>query len=389
MATKEDVDPQLREKFAHMFEEATRCEMKSFGCDEEEQYTEYFDRYGFVVIDGVIDPEQCDRTLDEVWKLLFSHSGDNSKLDRNDLSTWDEYWPLGVERSLGIVGHFPVVDTCAWQNRTNPRLYRCFSHLLQRSDLWVSIDRYGYLRPTKDIEIEADKAKPEDLQSNTPVNGKITVQRPKWKTSDKWLHWDLNPWYPFISDNVTSSEDEINQRRPKYDFPTAFIVENNDARTATYRRVQGLIALADTREEDGGFQTVPGFLHHLSEWADATRELAEKNNKTFFVSVPKNHPIVENTRKIPMKKGSLLIWDSRMPHSNYPNSSNHFRACQYIKMFAASPDPSVTKDEELKMREMIKAMLPEDLEMDEISKKLLRQDYWPNERHKPNSCTLM
>jgi len=51
----------------------------------------------------------------------------------------------------------------------------------------------------------------------------------------------------------------------------AFIVENNDAVTATYRRVQGLIALDDAREEDGGFLTVPGFHRHLSEWADATR----------------------------------------------------------------------------------------------------------------------
>jgi len=66
-----EVDPQLREKFAHMFEELHSTgggfEMKSFGCDQEDEYRAYFDKYGFVVIDGVIESEQCDRTLDEVW----------------------------------------------------------------------------------------------------------------------------------------------------------------------------------------------------------------------------------------------------------------------------------------------------------------------------------
>lgn len=37
---------------------------------------------------------------------------------------------------------------------------------------------------------------------------------------------------------------------------------------------QGLIALADSGEQDGGFCLVPGFHKHMEEWAKLTRDTA-------------------------------------------------------------------------------------------------------------------
>jgi len=34
-----------------------------------------------------------------------------------------------------------------------------------------------------------------------------------------------------------------------------------------------------------------------------------------------------------MRPGSLLMWDSRTPHGNFPNESSDFRIVQYTGMF--------------------------------------------------------
>ncbi len=38
-----------------------------------------------------------------------------------------------------------------------------------------------------------------------------------------------------------------------------------------------------------------------------------------------------------MRPGSLLIWDSRIPHGNYPNESSQFRMVQYITFCERDP----------------------------------------------------
>jgi len=40
----------------------------------------------------------------------------------------------------------------AWKNRQNPLIYEAFSNILKSEKLWVSIDRYGIMRPTKIVE---------------------------------------------------------------------------------------------------------------------------------------------------------------------------------------------------------------------------------------------
>jgi len=74
---------------------------------------------------------------------------------------------------------------------------------------------------------------------------------------------------------------------------------------------------------------VPGFHLFLPQWATQTKPFSKGD----FVSVPRGDPLLECTQQISMRKGSLVVWSSRMPHCNYPNDGETFRYNQYIKMF--------------------------------------------------------
>ena len=93
-------------------------------------------------------------------------------------------------------------------------------------------------------------------------------------------------------------------------------------------KVQGLIALSDSTSTTGGFHCVPGFHKLIEQWASEH----EKKRGT-LVTVPKTDPARNHIQQIYLRKGSLLIWDSRICHGNYPNKSDSFRIVQYITFF--------------------------------------------------------
>ena len=41
--------------------------------------------------------------------------------------------------------------------------------------------------------------------------------------------------------------------------------------------------------------------------------------------------------RIPMRAGSLVIWDQRTPHGSHPNNSSNSRFAQFLKVFPAHP----------------------------------------------------
>ncbi len=45
--------------------------------------------------------------------------------------------------------------------------------------------------------------------------------------------------------------------------------------------------------------------------------------------------------KCPIRKGSLLVWNCRLPHNNFPNNSDKPRMVQYIR-YACLDDPAVS-----------------------------------------------
>merc|ERR1712137_1239024 len=164
------------------------CEVEpyapSFSIDDEEAYTAFLDKWGFVVIDNVLPPDQCEASVDAIWKLMdSSRSGD---IKRDDPSTWDDMWPVS---KLGIFPSGIAQDRQSWLNRRNENIYRVYKHLYQDEDLLVSIDRYNIMRPTRDIEFPSGR---ED--------------RPEWRGRGSWFHWDLNPWHWFDLEPCTEPE---------------------------------------------------------------------------------------------------------------------------------------------------------------------------------------
>jgi hypothetical protein len=279
---------------------------------------------------------------------------------RDDWKTWDN-WPDTICRNGGFMGKFPYwkrmknedslkdahisVQPMAWANRQNPNIYEAFTNILSSKRLWVSIDRYGIMRPTKVID-----------------NNEIILKE-EWKTKDNWLHWDLSP-FNFGTSAAGFSPQFLSFDDIKQDYGST--------------RVQGLVTLTDCPVEVGGFHCVPGFCgDRFFQWGNDNMEYGnkEENIKRNFIEVPEEDPMRKEITQIPMKAGSLLIWNSQLPHGNFPNTSTEFRMVQYIKMISAE-DPREFKPAIQCGKFSPEAFLPPDFQPTELGKRLFGLTDW-------------
>eukprot|EP01114_Cavostelium_apophysatum_P018944 TRINITY_DN5966_c0_g1_i1.p1 TRINITY_DN5966_c0_g1~~TRINITY_DN5966_c0_g1_i1.p1 ORF type:complete len:380 (-),score=76.73 TRINITY_DN5966_c0_g1_i1:51-1190(-) len=265
--------------------------IRAFDVDSETvEMKQFFADYGFVCVKNVIDAGDCERTVNSIYNF-FESSGLGIK--RNDWSTWkNAAMPDGL--GLGMIGGYIVKGENprmlerpdylshsqeAWNNRTAPKVYKAFSTLLNETDLLCSFDRFAFMRP---------------------VLKKPKGSKDEWKTKKKWLHWDQDL-----------------QTEP--DFV----------------RVQGVLALADTTVREGGLQLVPGCHHIFKEWANLYKDSLNKN---YVEMIPENNFLWKYVQKVPMRRGTICVWDSRLAHSNFPNESEHPRIAQYITMYRNNLD---------------------------------------------------
>jgi len=193
----------------------------------------------------------------------------------------DDIWAfLGVDRNdpeswygapISKAGMLEMYHTQSlWNNRQYPRIHQAFADIWQTEKLWVSFDR---------------------ANMNPPA-------RPDWDYQGM-VHWD-----------VDTSQD-----------PIPFFV-------------QGVLYLADTSAEQGGFQCAAGFHRHFYEWVKtqpADRDPARPSLDGLEV------------KTIPGKAGDLLIWHNLLPHGNSRNYSNSPRLAQYISMSPAREDDDAAR----------------------------------------------
>eukprot|EP01129_Flabellula_baltica_P003787 TRINITY_DN13517_c0_g1_i1.p1 TRINITY_DN13517_c0_g1~~TRINITY_DN13517_c0_g1_i1.p1 ORF type:complete len:339 (+),score=105.34 TRINITY_DN13517_c0_g1_i1:55-1071(+) len=334
---------------------------QSFTPDQVEEYVAHFNEHGFVVVDNVLSEEQLEKSKEEIWEYITEKS--EGKFLREDPTTWgDENWPKEICRNGGFMGRFPYIKRLklpstlipkqhtAWENRQNPLVYEVFKNCMGTKRLWVSIDRYGILRPTK-LEI-----------------GGETIAREEWMTKKDWVHWDLSPFH-----NATSAAG----------FAPADNLKELSHLEQEYGglRVQGLITIEDNPEERGGFHCVPGFHgERFFQWAEDHRDTYGSDPDVYhrnFVEVPEDDPMRSEVIKIPMRAGSIIVWNSQLPHGNYPNTSDEFRMVQYIKMI------DVDEPREFKPAFLHDKFEPDDwlggFELSELGKKLLGIEEWSDE----------
>jgi ectoine hydroxylase-related dioxygenase (phytanoyl-CoA dioxygenase family) len=106
-----------------------------------------------------------------------------------------------------------------------------------------------------------------------------------------------------------------------------------------------------------------------------------------LVQVPRSDPIRHDVQKMPLRKGSLLIWHSAIPHGTFPNDSNRFRLIQYMKMAPASyPHILPFYQSDSAFRPMYP--FPEDVVLTELGKKIYGLKPWKPEEEK-SRCVLM
>jgi len=306
-----------------------------------------------------------------IKKNQNSRNTNAPRINRNDPKTWeDESWPQAIA-SVGILGYNVAEGKYAWKNRQNPLIYKVFSTLMGRKNLWSSVDRHGMMRPTKNVPnfaLPPQKARssaipPEGWENDDSSQKTRRLEdHDGWRSAENWVHWDLNPWF------WTGTKEGAD-----YVFDH-FITENNGSRNTGDLKLQGLVTFSDSREEDGGFATVPGFHKYLKKWSELTQntDLWEKNRDTYdYVKTPKDDPMVKQLQKVSSRPGSLIIWRSEQPHCNYPNKSNKFRINQYLKMFPAQYGAPGVKHRQAAMTEMLKG-----IEVTELGMKLFGQTEW-------------
>jgi ectoine hydroxylase-related dioxygenase (phytanoyl-CoA dioxygenase family) len=322
----------------------------AFNVEQEEEILTFFEKHGVVVVANVLTEQQCERSVDDVWAFLQELQ--NPDIQRDKPETWNSKWPRFSH--MGILGNERWLYPQACDNRQNPNIYKVFQTLFGDHELMVNITRAGLMRPTKDIYF--------------PSLNK-TEDREQWKTMSNWLHMDMNP---LTGRATTFGYEHVAERhcQPSQDPLTAQNQPTNNGMRA--RKLQAVLALVDCRKEDGGFHAVPGFQHYIATWAKENEKVCLRSNyggDPTTVQIPPDDPIREHIQCMPIRKGSLLVWDSRLPHGNYPNNSNQMRIIQYLHMAPVA-------DEALRPFPLLQEDLPETFQLTELGEKLYGFQPW-------------
>ena len=143
------------------------------------------------------------------------------------------------------------------KNRVSEKIRKVYEQLWSRTDLWVNTDRVGFNPP----ETES------------------------WKFPGPNMHWD------------------VSLARP---IPFG---------------LQGILYLADTKDNQGAFTLVPGFHNKIENWLENLPSDTNPRNENIYALGTK--PIVANA-------GDFIIWHQALPHGSSPNTSQLPRFVQYI-----------------------------------------------------------
>lgn len=284
--------------------------VRSFSVQEEASIRAFFDEFGLVVVRDAIGSNECERSVTEMWDLLERQC---PGIDRNDPRTWEAWTSLS---KLGFVGNTFVLSPQWCANRQAEAVHRAHAILFGTDRLRVNIGRASAMRPTRRVV----------LPQKPGVDGEEglaeeVVDKPEWKTlaGGRWLHWDMNVFTGGRSAFSWRLHDPLANRG--YDR----------------LHTQGALALSDCRVQDGGFFCVPGTHRIVRGWANANGGAVEDRcihspESSGQVPLPKDDPLAALGVPVPLRAGSLLIWNSSLLHCNYPNDSERMRLVQYVQM---------------------------------------------------------
>lgn len=264
----------------------------------------FFAERGFIAFRDVVEPAACARARRDMWSLLEEqHAG----FRRGDATTWDA-WPT---KGFGMPGKHPVFRAPILALREHPRVHACFAGVLGERDLICSHDRWVLYRRTL---------------------GVAGGERADWRTKRN-VHLDLNP-REFLADDAG-----VYARLAALRYADArdFVAENNDAAAGMGLGVQGLVNLRDNEEADGGTLVVPGSHRELGALLAASAAAGEAQASRVVgpmqFRVAEYSALARRARRVPLREGTVLIWDNRLAHGSAPNHSTRCRFMVPVKMF--------------------------------------------------------
>lgn len=228
---------------------------------------DFWQTWGYVIVRRAISASAAKSLLDFAWEF--------QGLDPRRPESWyaEREFRTELERDLYIYGFVEAYHhQLLWDSRQTRRVYDAFVDVWDCEELWVSLDR---------------------LNLNPPNVGNRarSLIEPTEKGFDIELHWDLDSTLP----------------EPP-------------------QRVQGIIALNDTRPELGGFQCAPELFRTFEEW----KAEQPPDRDPIRPSIDRARtPVVRPELEV----GDLLIWNGMLAHGVAPNTSgNGVRAVQYLAM---------------------------------------------------------
>ncbi|MGV9880237.1 phytanoyl-CoA dioxygenase family protein [Streptomyces sp. NPDC003006] len=238
----------------------------------------FWQTYGYVVVKQAIPTEAAKDLLDFAWEF--------QGLDRGRPETWYEErkFRSDLDRELHVYGFVEAYHhQLIWDSRQTRRVYDAFTDVWDCDELWVTLDR---------------------LNLNPPNvrNRSRSLIAPTERGFDINLHWDVDTTLGVLP-----------------------------------QRVQGIIALDDTRHEHGGFQCCPELFRRFDRW----KALQPDGRDPIRPAIDQDDmPVIRPE----LAAGDLLIWNGLLAHGVAPNTSaSGVRAVQYLSMM-----PALESHEELR-----------------------------------------
>jgi len=277
---------------------------RSFDLSEKEEIREYMKENGYVVIRGILDTEECKKTVECINKHLQTY---DPGFDINNPSTYEK---MHLANHYGLPERFPMFLDQLVANRVNPRVHQAYSILYGDENLIVNHDRVGIYRPT------------------------LYPGHERYKTPYAYpgLHLDMDP---VMYKEGVSEKDEFLENLDYRDDNNAFISENNAVTERDAPLYQGILSILDNRAEDGGLRVVPGFHRLFDEWYEKknfTHKPGTEFKTDFLVDDQVSMKYVHTPVRVTMERGSMAIWDKRLAHGTIPNNSSKPRIIQFINM---------------------------------------------------------
>ncbi|MFF4395244.1 phytanoyl-CoA dioxygenase family protein [Streptomyces sp. NPDC001480] len=230
----------------------------------------FWQTYGYVVVRDAISPGAAKSLLEFAWEF--------QGLDPDRPETWYEEreFRSDLDRDLHVYGFVEAYHhQLLWDSRQAERVYDAFADVWDCAELWVTLDRLNLNPPNRG-------------------NRSRSLIEPTDEGFDIELHWDVDTTLGVLP-----------------------------------QRVQGIIALTDTRPELGGFQCAPDLFRRFEEWRVAQPAGRDPIRPAIDRA---EFPVVRPD----LQAGDLLIFNGLLAHGVAPNlSDNGVRAVQYLSMMPA------------------------------------------------------